>query len=228
MSRRYRLASLTVLLVLLLASASTHSDEHDDPDFPDWTWDDFDPDTDEVSDGELRFLDQPPVKAVHHHHNGIIIGSSSRVDGWVRLRQCHTQLDEISRAQVLFRAGRVRNIAVVESRNIGRAWVEDHSVQLTDIGKQARLCIDAESLSLVANADGSYSLNSGPFMRRFLDGFYPMRVSSEVELADSGLRFVSIRPTQQPGFSVELSANTIRFDAWFEGRLSTEIRLVPE
>ncbi len=216
------------LLALLLAAAPVHADEHDDADFPDWTWDDFDPDTDEVNEGELRFLAEPPADAVHHHHNDVSLAARSRIDGWVRLRQCHTQLDEIARAQVLFRAGHIRNLVVTESRNIGRAWVEDNSVQLTDVGKGARLCIDAESLALVANDDGSYNLNNGPFMRRFLDGYYPMRVSSEIELAGSGLRFASITPVRQPGFSVELTANTIRFDALFEGRLQTEIRLVPE
>ncbi len=217
-----------LLIALLFAVAPALADEHDDADFPDWAWDDFDPDTDEVSGGELRFLAEPPAKAVHHHHNGVTLGPRSRVDGWVRLRQCHTQLDEIARAQVLFRAGHVRNIEVTESRNIGRAWVEDNSVQLADVGTDARLCIDAESLALVANADGSYSLGNGPFMRRFLDGYYPMRVSSEVALAGSGLRFAGITPAHQPGFRVELTASTIRFDAWFEGRLRTEIRLVPE
>lgn len=217
-----------VLLALLLAFTPIFADEHDDEDFPDWTWDDFDPDTDEVSDGELRFLERPPAEAVHHHHNGVIVGSSSLVDGWVRLRQCHTQLDEITRAQVLFRNGHVRNIAVTESRNIGRAWVEAHSVQLVDVGKNARLCIDAESLSLMPNDDGSFRLSSGPFMRRFLDGYYPMRVSGEIELGDSGLRFAGITPAHQAGFRVELTANTIRFDAWFEGRLQTEIRLERE
>ena len=219
---------LPLLVALPFALATGHAEQHDDADFPDWAWDDFDPDTDEVSDGELRFLAEPPAKAVHHHHNGVILGPRSRLDGWVGLRQCHTQLDEITRAQVLFRAGHVRNIAVTESRNIGRAWVEDNSVQLTDVGRDARLCIDAESLALVANDDGSYSLSNGPFMRRFLDGYYPMRVSSEVALAGSGLRFAGITPARQPGFSVELTAGSIRFDAWFEGRLQTEIRLVPE
>ncbi len=201
---------------------------HLDEDAPDWTWDDFDPDTDEVSDGELRFLTERPAEAVHHHHNDITLAARSRIDGWVRLRQCHTHLDDVARAQVLFRAGYIRNITVTESRNIGRAWIEDHSVQLTDVGKNARLCIDAESLSLSANADGSYSLNNGPFMRRFLDGYYPMRVSSKIALAGSGLRFADIKPANQPGFRVELTASAIRFDAWFEGRLHTEIRLVPE
>ncbi len=217
-----------MLLALPFALAPGHADEHEDADFPDWTWDDFDPDTDEVSDGELRFLAEPPADAVHHHHNAVSLAARSRVDGWVRLRQCHSHLDDVARAQVLFRAGHVRNIEVTESRNIGRAWVEDNSVQLTDVGKDARLCIDAESLALVANGDGSYKLSNGPFMRRFLDGYYPMRVSSEVALADSGLRFAGITPAHQPGFSVELTAGSIQFDAWFEGRLQTEIKLVPE
>ena len=224
--RRRQLA--TGALALLLAIAPLQADEHDAADATDWTWDDFDPGTDDVSDGELRFLESPPAESVHHHRNDVIVAASSREDGWVRLRQCHSHLDEISRAQVLFRSGHVRNISVSESRNIGRAWVEEHSVQLSDVGRGALLCIDAESLALIANGDGSYSLSSGPFMRRFLDGYYPMRVSGEIELGDSALRFASITPTRQPGFNVELTAGKIRFEALFEGRLQTEIRLVPE
>ena len=198
---------------------------HSDDDAPEWTRDDFDPDADDVNDGLLRFLAGRPAEAVHHHHNDVILGARSRVDGWVLLRQCHSNLDEVGRAQVLFREGKVRNIVVTESRNIGRAWVDGNSVQLTEVGRGARLCIDAETRALVAHVDGSYRLSNGPFMRRFLDGYYPMRVSGEVVFGDSGLRFAGITPAQQAGFRVELGADRIRFDTWFEGRLDTEIRL---
>ncbi len=99
-------------------------------------------------------------------------------------------------------------------------------MQLTDIGADSSLCLDADSRALRATGDGGYQVNNGPFMRRFLDGYYPMRVSEKILLADSGLRFAGIKPARQPGFEVEFDAESISFDAWFEGRLLTEISLV--
>ncbi|MDE2088983.1 MAG: alpha/beta hydrolase, partial [Gammaproteobacteria bacterium] len=74
--------------------------------------------------------------------------------------------------------------------------------------------------------DGSYSLRSGPFMRNFLDGYYPMRVTMRVNTRGL-LHYAGITPRPQDGFRVWQTAGEVHCDAWFEGKLLTEIRFQP-
>jgi hypothetical protein len=189
-----------------------------------WLFDDTDSLIDEVNEGELVFLENPPDKVVHHHANRVVITQESIDEGWVRLSQCHSNLDKVSQAQIVFRPDRVRKLKVSRVANIASARVEGATVQLRDISANAQLCVDAETRVFVYNGDGTFSLRSGPYMRRFLDGFYPMRVSMEVTLATDKLRFADISPAAQKGFAVEQRNGAIHYDAWFEGRLNTEIR----
>ena len=45
----------------------------------------------------------------------------------------------------------------------------------------------------------------------------------DIQLPDN-LLFVDIEPVEQQGFRVVNSTRGVRFDAWFEGRLSTRVR----
>lgn len=177
-----------------------------------------------VNEGQLVFLGSAPAKPVHYHANFLEIRPSSLRDGWVRLTQCHTNIDRVGRAQILFRKGRTRGLAITAADNIDQAWVEGDSVQLRNIHARARLCVAAWTRALTAHGDGSYSLISGPFMRKFLDGYYPMHVSTDVRYSGTGLNLVSVSPTAQTGFRVWEKPAEVRYDAWFEGRLKTELR----
>ena len=183
--------------------------------------------TSEVNEGDLVFLRQIPVADVHHHQNRLIIDSNSLASGWVRLQQCHNNLDRVGRAQILFRKDKVKHIKIISSDNIEEAWVEGNSVQLVNISEQAELCVEAVSRALVANKDGSFSLRNGPFMRRFLDGYYPMHVSMQVSYSGTGLQLASVTPASQQGFRVWQKPEQISYEAWFEGRLKTELRFYP-
>lgn len=178
--------------------------------------------TDEVNEGDLVFLNQPPEKQVHHHQNHLTIDAASLSNGWVRLKQCHEHLDRVPRAQITYNRDRIRDLQIITSGNIEQSWVEDHTVQLRNVRKNARLCVAAWTRALKDNGDGSYSLRNGPFMRRFLDGYYPMRVSMQIDYASSGLRLIAMQPEQQQGFDVNDKDGSVTFDAWFEGRLRTE------
>jgi hypothetical protein len=221
-----------ILLALSAGVSPARSSTHPDDDFDDfenidWFEDDLKTRTDQVNEGELAFLAVPPEKEVHHMHNVVILDGDSRDSGWVRLEQCHYNIDRVARAQIVFHKDRIRNLRIRHAENMGKAWVEGASVQLTDIADDSSLCLEADSRALKANGDGSFRIDNGPFMRRFLDGYYPMRVSERILLADSGLRFSAIKPVHQPGFEVEVRADTVHFDAWFEGQLRTEVELLP-
>ena len=181
-------------------------------------------DISEVNEGDLRFLTQTPDRPVHHQRNRILLSRDSLKTGWVQLEQCHQNLDAVASSQIVFSQNRVRNLRVLRSENVGRAWVVGNTVQMEDIRHDALLCLSTESRALNMEPPGSYVLHNGPYQRRFLDGYYPMRVTQTVNLGDSGLRFDSVDPPVQPGFSFHLGANEVGFDTWFEGKLVTNVR----
>jgi len=176
-----------------------------------------------VNEGNLVFLDQKPDKPVHHHTNHLIISKHSLETGWVWLKQCHENLDQVPRAQILFRRGRVRDLQIITSTKIAESWVENNSVQLRDVRPGARLCVTAWTRALESGADGQYTMRNGPFMRKFLDGYYPMHVSMDINFTGTGLRLISVSPKQQVGFAIDQQPESVSFDAWFEGRLKTEL-----
>ena len=177
-----------------------------------------------VNEGDLVFLTRRPDRPVHTQSNDIVISEQSLADGWVRLLQCHENLDQVSRTQIVFRPGRVRDLKVESSRQVAKAWVEGASVQLQDIGPAARVCLSAQSRALEAQPDASLMLKNGPFMRRFLDGYYPMHVSLRVRMDAPTLRFAGLTPAPRAGFELTQGGREVRWEAWFEGRLVTRMR----
>ena len=127
----------------------------------------------ETNEGDLQVLDRPPEAASHHHQNRLLITAQSLSDGWVTMYQCHSDLDKVSATQIVYNKGRVRNIRVTSSQNIGSVRIEGHTVQMEDIGANSEICISADKRALLYE-NGQYHLKLGPFMRRFLDGYYPM------------------------------------------------------
>jgi hypothetical protein len=178
-----------------------------------------------VNEGDLVFLSEAPADPVHHHHNRMTLDRGSLRDGWVAMTQCHRHLDAVPRAQIVYHEDRIRDLAVLSFEDIDAVWVEANSVQLTNVRPGASLCVSARTRALEANADGSYTLRSGPFMRRFLDGYYPMRVSMDIEIADGDLRLLGTEPRRQAGFEVEETGSGVRLDALFEGRLKTSVHI---
>jgi len=178
----------------------------------------------DVNNGDLRFLSQAPQTPVHHHQNQITLNADSLVTGWARLEQCHTHLDPVPDMQIVYGQDRIRNLAILRSENIGRAWVHQNTVQMEQVARNALICISAETRALAADGDNRYSLSNGPYMRRFLDGYYPMQVSMRVRMDAPGLQFVDINPAQQTGFKVTQSGNEVGYEALFEGALRTTIR----
>lgn len=176
-----------------------------------------------INQGQLEFLPGAPEVAVHTHGNRIRIDADSLRHGWVGFEQCHDQLDRVATAEIVFHPDDVRNLAVTEYAHIGRVIIDGSRVQLEQIGEGARLCVTAQSRSLHSVGDGRFVLRHGPYMRRFLDGYYPLHVRMEIAWPEGVLDYVGTHPAAQPGFDVEGGRGTLSVDAWFRGRLSTEI-----
>lgn len=118
---------------------------------------------DNVNEGELVFIASSREQdKLHHHHNNMTIFPHSLQDGWVMMEQCHTNIDKVTAAQIVFSKDRVRDIKVTQFRNMEKAWVEGASVQMANIKAEARLCMQAWTRALFINDDGSYSLRNGP------------------------------------------------------------------
>ena len=171
-----------------------------------------------VNEGELQLLDEPPKKPVHYHHNRLFISEKSLDTGWVVMYQCHTGLDRVPALQIVYNRQRIRKLKIETAHNIGTARVEGHTVQLEHVGEDSKLCITAETRALVRDGE-IYALKNGPFMRQFLDGFYPMRVRVEVFYPVALLRLKSIMPAAATTIR---HAGYINFDVWSVGRLFTE------
>ncbi|MFN3752013.1 MAG: hypothetical protein ACK4SR_11650 [Thiobacillus sp.] len=174
-----------------------------------------------VNEGALHFLATPPAKAVHHHQNRFRIDADSLATGWVRLLQCHDNLDAVPRTQITFREGFVRDLKILSYNDIGSAWIEDASVQLVNVRRGARLCLAADIRALRNTGNGYYNLYSGPYMRKFLDGYYPMRLTLEIEYPTELLSLINVSPESQPGFRHDDAPGLLRMDAIFEGVLQT-------
>lgn len=177
-----------------------------------------------VNEGSLRFLETVPVKRFHHHQNQIRIEADSLNSGWVHLSQCHDNLDAVQRAQITFREGFVRDLKVERFSGIAEAWIEGASVQLRNIERGARLCLSAQTRALRHNGNGYYNLLSGPYMRKFLDGYYPMRVSLAVDYPIEQLTLIDVSPAPQPGLKFEEAPGRVGLDALFEGELMIQIQ----
>jgi len=178
----------------------------------------------DINEGELRFLERPPEKSPHLHSTHVFISEESLKTGWVTAKQCHYNLDQVSALQVVFNPRRVRRIEILQVENIERAWIEGASVQVTNIGKNAVLCILSENLAIKHNpADSTYEWHGGPYMRRFLDGYFPMQVKLAIDYPPDRVRLESIDPGTLR-FKTVAQPGLIRLDALFEGRLDIAIR----
>ena len=179
---------------------------------------------DDVNEGVLHFLETAPDRPLHNHQNRIRIDSDSLSSGWVSLSQCHDNLDAVPRAQITFREGFVRDLRVDSFVHIQDAWIEGASVQLRNIERGARLCLSAQTRALRNNGNGYFNLLNGPYMRKFLDGYYPMRVQLEIDYPPRLLTLIDIAPAVQPGLKLDERPGAIRIDAVFEGELLTLIQ----
>jgi len=214
-------AGLFLVTMILMGMKSSN----DDADWANW---DQQTESDQakalaVNEGDLEFLSETPAKLPPVLHNNLTISRQSLKDGWVDMIQCHQRIDSVAKAQVLYHPKRTRNIKILSFENIERAWVEKNSVQLENIKKDATLCVQAQVKALYSNFNGSFSMRNGPFLRKFLDGYYPMEVTMNVTFPENSLSFEAITPQEQRGFKVDFDRNNMKVDALFVGELEIEV-----
>ncbi len=179
-----------------------------------------------VNEGELEFLTKPPQEQVLHSTQRFSITQHSLDEGWVGLRQCHEHIDAVHKAQVVYQYRDMRKLRIEAISSIGQAWVEGQSVQLIDVGVDARLCVSAE-VNIMHADKGGFVLRSGPYHRRFLDGYYPLHLTLEVAYSEDLLRLEDVSPPRQEGLEYQIAPGKISVDTWFVGRLFVDMRFAP-
>ncbi len=215
---------VSLCLYFLLSASSVNAGEEVSPaELDKWFEQDNASATDKVSEGELRFITRKPNKPVLHSLNKLVIYPSSLDDGWVSLSQCYQNLDPVAASEVVYQYKSMRDLKIVNYKNIGAAQIKGQSIQLTEVKKAAELCVSARVRIFYSNPDGSYSLINGPFHRKFLDGYFPYHLILEVDYPVSKLKLKQTIPAEQPGFSVKQSAGKLVLDGIFEGILNIEL-----
>lgn len=176
----------------------------------------------DINEGDLEFINRPLKTTPHHHSTHISITADSLKSGWIDNKQCHYNLQPVPAMEIVFRRGNVRNISIQRSENIGRAWIEDATVQLDAVGKNAVLCITSETLSFKKNGDrGRFIWFGGPYMKRFLDGYFPMKVSIAIDYPSELLTLEKLFPQAVELKATKLSGH-LRLSVTFEGILALE------
>nr|WP_026279946.1 hypothetical protein [Thioalkalivibrio sp. ALJ16] len=224
---------LPLLLALWVLPLAAQGPEPGDPDYDpledDRLWGEaatVSPEDAQTTSPELTFLLQEPERTPHHHQNQIRLTASSLEDGWADLRQCHNDVAAIRRMVIVYNEQTIDDLQIESTRNIDSALVVDGDrVDLRGVERDAEVCVTARMKLVESEGNGVYRLDNGPFVRRFLDGYFPMRVTMAVSWGDLDLRLEDTEPAEQEGFRVATSDHGLMFDTLFEGELRTRIRL---
>ena len=220
-SHRYQ-THLSLLLAAALVMSSLSVAADDDPEA--WLEQDDDTSTLLVNEGTLNFLRDTQGRRVLQTRNWLTITPESLRTGWVGLHQCQGNLDPVPAIEVVYRYHRMRNLRLISTRGIERVRVEQNTVQMEQVQEGGEICIEAEVQVLRPDGESAYTLQSGPFHRRFLDGYYPVRLDYRIHWPADRLQLESVHPEIQQGFSVREQAGKLTIDTLFEGMLTIEVR----
>lgn len=187
----------------------------------DWFDDDWEDRVDNLSEGELIWYKGTPREGTSLTSLSIRFLETSAREGWVEVGQCHSQLASAPAAQLIFDGRPVRKLRVEKVVNIKKVGIEGESVQLSGLKTGAEICVRSEQQVLHRLDKHHWALISGPFQRRFLDGYYPMQLELNVEWPEGQWRYMKIKPTDGP--VVRTTDGQLHLQAHFSGLLKTAL-----
>lgn len=210
--RKVSIVLLGLLFPLMLAAAETSADDS-------WPDEDSESRAAQVNEGELNFIAPVHDQSILHSDTHLWLSAESRQSGWVKMRQCYRQLDAIGKTDVVYAYREMKNLRVIRTKKIARVRVKPQRVELENVEKDAELCVEAEVKIFQRLSDSTFAVHNGPYHRRFLDGYYPYRVSLTVHYADDEMQLEQIAPEPQAGFYLTKNPGELNIDSWFEGEL---------
>lgn len=172
---------------------------------------------------ETRFM--PPFDLTEHYYmtNQIELNHESLSTGWAKLTQCHYNLDPVARLQIVYHPEHTKNLSILEDKAIDLSWVENKSIQMNGLQKGAKICVQADTYALTPQTNG-YKIERGPFMRKFLDGYYPLHVELKISWPDLPLKVSNFTPSPQTGVEMKLNNQSLNARYWFRGELKPQIK----
>ena len=171
-------------------------------------------------EGQLRFLAERPDPLAYRYEAHTALDAQSLQTGVVTLRTCHRQLDPNRRVVVAFNRERLQHLEILESSGVGRAWVEGHRVELSDVQRGGHVCIGLRTQALESSGPGRWTLHAGPLMRRYLDGYLPMDARLSLHWPAGLLAVEQTSPPPQPGVRLSQDGSGATLDLTFAGRMT--------
>ncbi len=176
----------------------------------------------EIADEAFRPVTRPLDRPVFLHSKALKVTPESLNGGWVRNYQCHRHFATTPALEIVFPAGAIRDIEIVESSALGHVQVDGPTVLLEGVQGNSTLCFRSENRLLETADAGAYRLRAGPFFHRFLDGYFPMDVELTVTFPGP-VEVLHVSPPAAPGIDVTISDRKLTLRSRFEGTLWVEI-----
>jgi hypothetical protein len=176
--------------------------------------------SDIAKEGELRFLVENPDPKGYWYSSRVLLTEESLRTGEVYLETCHHQLDPIRKVVIAFNPQRLIGLSVTSHQGIEAIESEAHRVTLSNVQRGAHICIALTSRALDQISPSQWRLQAGPLMRRYFDGYLPMKADLRVSWPQNLLRLESTSPARQPGVSIVASETGAEMLTVFAGRFS--------
>lgn len=181
--------------------------------------------SDIANEGEIKYLKIRPDPGAYSYESRVMISPQSLDSGVVTIATCHRQLDPIRKVVIVFNENRIKKITVKSLEKMNSAEVKDNRVTLTDVERGASICIDLESRALDKVSSEQYTLNAGPLMRRYFDGYLPMSAVLRVDWPKNMLALEKTFPVAQDGVQIAHGIDGVQLDMIFAGKMTAQIHL---
>ncbi|MBN2646956.1 MAG: hypothetical protein JXR44_04130 [Thiotrichales bacterium] len=181
----------------------------------------------EVSQGQLKWVDPQKTVGVYALSNRLILESDALKTGKVYFEQCHQNLDAIRAIDIVYNPETTSDLKVVSAKGVGRYQLQTAKVELYQVEQGAEVCIHGRNQTLTYDTvSQTWQIPRGPFMRKFLDGYYPMHLQETIEWEATALKWASLQINENPAAgtyspkqNLDSSKSTLKVDYWFEGKL---------
>ena len=218
-----KLYSLIYLLITCFITSFSFAESGEQSQHEKWFNQDNAADFIDVNEGELTFIQPVTDKNILHSDSIINLDQNSLKTGWVTLEQCYQYFDSVYRTEIVYRYKEVKQFKVTSSENIGEVKANGQTIQLRDVGQTSKLCISASVKILDKTENEGFKLTSGPYHRKFLDGYYPYHVSLTINYPSDVIKYSNISPISNELFKLKENPGQLVIETWFEGILVINI-----
>lgn len=184
-----------------------------------WLEDDSSAEARQVSEGELRWVTPDKTHNQYRLENTLTLNAESLKTGWITFSQCHYQLDPRIAIDIVYGVSRTQNLTVTSSQHIGSIEIAQDHISLKNIEQNAQICVTGKTKVLTQLGPTQFRMVRGPYIRKFLDGFYPMQVTETIRWNGLALTLNDLKTQADLGYDFKVSQHQLIANYWFEGLL---------